>query len=194
MFEDRLPDWVNAASPRVAAGLGTIARVVASGEPIYRRKLRFAEAEARVRTCWDPYHVALADLVAAARARFGAVLLIDCHSMPGPFAGPAGADLVLGDAHGTSCAPALTDLVASVMAGLGYRVRRNDPYAGGFTTRHYGRPGDGVHTLQIELARSLYMDERLILRRPGFARLRADIGNLVGRLAAHAPAIIGATP
>ena len=193
MFEDPLPAFVNTASPRVGAGLGTLARVVASGEPIYRRKLRFAEAEARVRACWDPYHAALAALVAEARARFGAVLLVDCHSMPGPFAGPGGADVVLGDAHGTACAPEVTRLVETVMGGLGYRVRRNDPYAGGYTTRHYGRPPEGVHALQIEVARSLYMDERLILRRPGFTRLRADLSKLVARLAAEAPDMIGAT-
>jgi N-formylglutamate amidohydrolase len=193
MFEDPLPDFVNAASPRVGAGLGTVARVVASGEPIYRRKLRFAEAEARVRNCWDPYHAALARLVADALAQFRAVLLVDCHSMPGPFAGPGGADVVLGDVHGTSCAEAVVDLVEKVMNERGYRVRRNDPYAGGYTTRHYSRPDDGVHTLQIEVARSLYMDERLILRRPGFARLHADLNHLLARLAAFAPAMIGAT-
>ena len=83
MFEERLPPWVNTASARVGAGLGTIARIVASGEAIYRRKLRFAEAERRVRLYWEPFHTALRDLVAATRQQFGACLLVDCHSMPG---------------------------------------------------------------------------------------------------------------
>jgi N-formylglutamate deformylase len=168
MFEGKLPAWVNTASPRVGAGLGTIARVVATGEPVYRRKLAFAEAEARIQRCWQPYHDALAALIAETRARFGCCLLIDCHSMP---AHPAQAanppDFVLGDAHGTACAPRISRFVEETLAGLGYRVRRNDPYAGGYVTRHYGRPREGVHALQLEVARALYMDEVQIERRPG---------------------------
>ena len=104
MFEETLPTWVNTTSARVGAGLGTIARVVASGEAIYRHKLRFADAEARVRTLWQPFHDALRGLIDATRAQFGACLLIDCHSMPAAVPHPRGAvDVVLGDAHGTAC-------------------------------------------------------------------------------------------
>ena len=71
---------------------------------------------------------------------------------------------MLGDAHGTACAPRVTRPVEQVLVGLGYRVRRNDPYAGGYITRHYGRPREGVHALQIEIARALYMDEARIER------------------------------
>lgn len=182
MFSDDLPDYVNRSSARVGAGLGTIARIVASGEPIYRRKLRFAEARDRVEACWKPYHDALARLVADAKEGFGACILLDCHSMPA--AGVQGADFVLGDAHGTSCAPALTNVAEAWLAALGYAVRRNDPYAGGFVTRSYGRPREGVHALQIEVARPLYMDEQRYERGPRFARLRADLAGLVERLAA----------
>ena len=105
MFDEALPAWVNTASPRVGAGLGTIARVVATGEPIYRGKLRFADAEARVRGLWQPFHDALRGLIETTRARFGRCLLIDCHSMPSAAPQPRGAvDAILGDAHGTSCA------------------------------------------------------------------------------------------
>jgi len=184
MFDGPLPPWVNTSSPRVGAGLGTIARVVATGEAVYRRRLRFTEAEARIRTCWEPYHAALAGLIAETRARFGVCLLVDCHSMP---AHPAQAanppDMVLGDAHGTACAPRATRLVEEALAGLGYRVRRNDPYAGGYVTRHYGRPREGVHALQIELARALYMDEARIERGPGLPTLVRDITGLIGHLA-----------
>lgn len=184
MFDGPLPPWVNTSSPRVGAGLGTIARVVATGEAVYRRRLRFAEAEARIRACWEPYHAALAGLIAETRARFGVCLLVDCHSMP---AHPAQAanppDMVLGDAHGTACAPRATRLVEEALAGLGYRVRRNDPYAGGYVTRHYGRPREGVHALQIELARALYMDEARIERGPGLPALVRDITGLIGHLA-----------
>ena len=183
MFDTPLPAWVNSASPRVGAGLGTIARVVASGEGIYRRKLPFAEAEARVRDCWQPYHAALAALIAETRHHFGHCLLLDCHSMPThpTHQGPP-PDMVLGDAHGTTCAPRATRLVESTLAGFGYRVQRNDPYAGGYITRHYGRPREGVHVLQLEIARPLYMDEARIEPHIGMERLRADLARLTSAL------------
>ncbi|MGX9965773.1 N-formylglutamate amidohydrolase [Roseomonas sp. F4] len=184
MFDGPLPAWVNSASPRVGAGLGTIARVVASGEPVYRHKLAFTEAEARVRQYWQPYHTALAELIAETRAAFGFCLLIDCHSMPAhPAHGSNPSDFVLGDAHGTACAPRATRLVEETLGGLGYRVRRNDPYAGGYITRHYGRPREGVHALQIEIARSLYMNEARLERAPGMQALTRDISRLIGVLA-----------
>ncbi|NKC32815.1 N-formylglutamate amidohydrolase [Falsiroseomonas selenitidurans] len=184
MFDGPLPAWVNSASPRVGAGLGTIARVVASGEPVYRHKLAFAEAEARIRRYWQPYHAALAGLIAETQAQFGCCLLIDCHSMPAhPGHGPSPPDFVLGDAHGTACAPRATRLVEETLLGLGYRVRRNDPYAGGYITRHYGRPREGVHALQIEIARRLYMNEARLERAPGMQGLTRDLGRLIGALA-----------
>jgi N-formylglutamate deformylase len=185
MFDGPLPHWVNTASPRVGAGLGTIARVVATGEPVYRRKLSFAEAEERIRTLWQPYHAALAALIAETRNSFGYCLLIDCHSMPlHPAHAAAPPDFVLGDAHGTACAPRATRLVEEILQGLGYRVRRNDPYAGGYVTRHYGRPREGVHALQVEIARPLYMDEQRIERLPRMASLQQDLARLIGGLAA----------
>jgi N-formylglutamate amidohydrolase len=187
MFADRLPPWVNTASPRVGAGLGTIARIVASGEAIYRDKLRFAEAEARIRDCWLPFHDALGALIAATRARFGRCLLIDCHSMPGaPQAATPGppADVVLGDAHGTACGPATIRRIEEILQNLGYRVRRNDPYAGGYITRHYGRPREGVEAVQIELSRSLYMDEARFTPLPRFAAVQRDMTALIAALAA----------
>jgi len=190
MFEEALPAWVNSTSARVSAGLGTIARIVASGETIYRRKLRFADAESRVHAYWQPYHDRLGELIADARRRFGACLLIDCHSMPGSGAG-AKADFVLGDAHGTSCAPQIMRLVERELAELGYSVRRNEPYSGGYTTRHYARPGEGVHALQIEVARSLYMDEARIERLPRFASLQSDAGKLIAALARSVPPLLG---
>jgi N-formylglutamate amidohydrolase len=186
MFDAPLPSWVNSASPRVGAGLGTIARVVATGETIYRHRLSFWEAERRIRSCWEPYHAALATLIAETRDRFGLCLMIDCHSMP---AHPAQAldppDFVLGDVHGTTCAPKVTRVLESGLQNLGYRVRRNDPYAGGYITRHYGRPREGIHVIQMEIARPLYMDEQHIRRSANFAKLQADLSGLVERLAAE---------
>lgn len=194
MFADALPDWVNTTSPRVGAGLGTIARVVATGESIYRAKLPFAEAERRVRDYWQPYHDALSNLLGETRRQFGACLLVDCHSMPasggGSRTGAGPADIVLGDAYGTSCAPAITRLVEQELSQIGYIVRRNDPYAGGYITRHYGRPREHIHALQIEIARPLYMDETRIVPSQRFATMRRHIAALVGTLAARAGTLL----
>jgi len=178
MFEDPLPPWVNTASARIGAGLGTIPRVVASGEAIYGHKLRFAEAEDRIRRCWEPYHAALRDLISRTVSRFGICFLIDCHSMPSSM-GSATPDFVLGDAYGTACNPDLVLRTEACLRRLGYSVRRNDPYAGGYVTRQYGRPREGVHALQIEIARGLYMDERRIEAHSGFARLQRDVTDLI---------------
>jgi N-formylglutamate deformylase len=188
MFEEKLPDFVNARSPRVAAGLGTIARVVATGEPIYRRRLSFAEVERRIATCWHPFHAALAALVEEARAAHGFAILIDCHSMPSVQAGEGRAtrmpDFVLGDAHGTACHAALIRQIEAALTAMGYSVRRNDPYAGGYITRHYGAPRRGLHALQLEISRALYMDEQRVEPAPTLARLRRDLERLIGDLAA----------
>ena len=184
MFEERLPPWVNTASARVGAGLGTIPRVVASGEAIYHRKLCFAEAEQRVRLCWEPFHAALRGLLAETRQLFGACLLVDCHSMPGNCMAPhPPSDFVLGDAHGTACAPPIIRRAEQVLGDLGYRVRRNDPYAGGYITRHYGRPRERVHALQVEVCRPLYMDEARMDKLPGFDRVQRDVSTFVAALA-----------
>lgn len=189
MFEDELPDYINTSSPRVAAGLGTIAKVVCSGAEIYRRKLSFAEALGRINTYYRPYHDALRSLVDRARERFGLCILIDCHSMPsvgGPMDRDPGrkrVDFVLGDCHGASCAEALTDLAHDVLVAQGYVVRRNLPYAGGFTTRHYGDPANRVHTLQVEVNRAIYMDENSFERRPALPALAAHMSELIGDMA-----------
>ena len=165
MFDDPLPSFVNSHSPRIAAGLGTIARVVASGEEIYRGKLSFAEAADRINRLYRPYHRALQGLVEETRTLFGWCLLVDCHSMPsvgGPMdqdPGMSRVDFVLGDCFGASCDGALTRHVEHMLARPGYSVTRNIPYSGGYTTVHYGRPTAGVHAVQIEINRALYMDE-----------------------------------
>jgi N-formylglutamate amidohydrolase len=195
MFEDPLPDYVNAASPRVQVGLGTIARIVATGEDIYAGKLRFADALSRIDSLYRPYHRALGELIAATQLRFGYYLLLDCHSMPstsGPQerGGRRRVDFVLGDCHGASCHGVVIETAQRLIAAKGYSVARNAPYAGGFTTGHYGRPRDGGHGLQIEINRSLYMDERTISRRPFMAQLAGDMRDLVAALGAIDPALL----
>jgi N-formylglutamate amidohydrolase len=185
MFSDLLPTFVNVRSPRVRMGLGTIARVVASGEEIYARKLRFAEARTRVDTLYHPYHHALRRLVDETEAAFGGYLLLDCHSMPSAASvvGGDGADIVLGDCHGAACAPRIVAAARGFLVQRNFAVALNAPYAGGFTTGHYGNPRRGRHALQIEINRALYMDERSYARKPGFDRLKAEMTALVAHLA-----------
>ena len=185
MFSDKLPPWCNTRTPRINAGFGTIARLVASGQPIYAEKLCFAEAEERIRSCWQPYHDALSGLIAETRDGFSHCILLDCHSMPTeePASGSRhDPDFVLGDAHGTSCDPVLSDAAHRFLEQAGYRVRRNDPYAGGYVTRHYGRPRHSVHALQIEVSRSLYLDQTRYLKLPRFDGLRELMSGLLRAL------------
>jgi N-formylglutamate amidohydrolase len=185
MFDGRLPAQANTRSMRVAGGLGTVPRIVGDGQDIYARRLPVAEALHRIETLYRPYHRALRQLVARAEARFGQAILIDCHSMPAASLGQAqdaGIDIVVGDRYGTSCAPLLTEHVARLLSALGYTVQRNKPYAGGFITEHYGAPLSGVHALQIEINRSIYMDETTLDAHAGLDRLRADMTTLAESL------------
>jgi len=185
MFSDTLPSFVNARSPRVRMGLGTIARVVASGEEIYARKLYFAEARQRVDELYYPYHRTLRGLVHETEEAFGGCLLVDCHSMPSAASmvgGQDAADIVLGDCHGTACAPQIIEAARCFLAERQFAVALNAPYSGGFTTGHYGCPQRRRHALQIEINRGLYMDERNYRRKPAFARLAADMAALIEHL------------
>jgi len=189
MFDGPLPPFVNAISPRAAIGLGTIPRVVGHGQPIYRQKLRFEDAQERIETLYYPYHARLEFLLRDTRRRFGTCLLLDCHSMPSnpgeDSSNPFGPDIVLGDRFGTTCAPVIPDAAERILSDLGFVVARNRPYAGGFTTRHYGRPEQGTHVLQIEIARRLYMNEadmtplpRLLEMSRKMAVLTEELGKL----------------
>jgi N-formylglutamate amidohydrolase len=188
MFADPLPTYANTRSARVAAGLGTIARVVANGADIYAGKLRLAEAMYRIRSYYWPYHNALRDLIATTRERFGGCILLDCHSMPsvgGPMDHDPGdnrVDFVVGDCHGTSCSPRVSRALERSLRELGYNVTRNAPYSGGFVTRHYGRPEHGVHAVQLEINRGLYMDEVQVRRGPNLPALARDMACVVAAL------------
>ena len=191
MFEDDLPEFARARTARVAAGLGSIARLVAEGREIYDRKLTFAEAARRIEAVHKPYHQALRRLLDEARQANGAAILVDWHSMPG-VAGRGGSgrrqvDMVLGDRFGSTCSPVLTDTVERALVGMGYVVSRNAPYAGGYTTEAYGRPLEGVHALQIEISRSLYLDEGTLRPKPSFERLASDLERVFEALAGLDP-------
>jgi N-formylglutamate deformylase len=172
MFDGALPFAVDRASPRVHAGLGIIPRVVREGVEIYREKLTARDAEERIQNFYRPYHAQLERLVLDTRARFGLAIVIDCHSMPSAAAAP---DIVLGDRLGLAAAPQVTYVAECAFAAQGFTVARNTPYAGGHTTQLYGRPEGGVHVLQIEINRALYMDEDRVERGPRFAEIRRRV-------------------
>jgi N-formylglutamate amidohydrolase len=197
MFSDALPGYVNSRSPRVRMGLGTIARVVASGEEIYAGKLAFADAKRRVDALYYPYHRALRRLLEETGSEFGGYLLIDCHSMPSAASAvgsETGADIVLGDCHGTSCAPQIVESARAFLAARGFGVAINAPYAGGFTTGHYGSPRRARHALQIEINRALYMEERTFKKNPGFGRLASEMTALIAHLGQIMQERLGESP
>jgi len=183
MFDGTLPSFCNTRSIRVASGLGTIARVVGESQEIYGRRLSVDEGINRIERLYKPYHRSLRVLLDRAHRRFGLAVLIDCHSMPSlslqnALPGSdrnARADFVLGDRYGTSCDPRLVDAVEYELRHLGYAVRRNKPYAGGYITEHYGTPAANFHAIQIEINRGLYMDEREMTPLPQFERIAADL-------------------
>lgn len=167
-----------APNPRVSSGLGVIPRVVANGRPIYAGRLSLAEARRRIDGHWHPYHAALQDLIDRQRRTFGRAILIDCHSMPHEaietHCQHAGGtpDVVLGDRFGAAAGPDVMSVIEAAFEAEGLRVARNTPFAGAFVSQQYGRPARAQHVVQIEIDRSLYMDERTLIRHAGFDRMR----------------------
>jgi N-formylglutamate amidohydrolase len=186
MFDGRLPSFANTRSMRVAGGLGTVARVVGDAQEIYDQRIPVDDALQRIESLYKPYHRALRRLFTKLHRTFGAAVLVDCHSMPST-AGHRDErqrpEFVLGDRYGTSCVGVVGECVEQTLCGLGYTVSRNKPYAGGFITEHYGNPAAGLHAIQLEINRALYMDERRYDRAPGFPALAADLETLARRLA-----------
>ena len=185
MFDGRLPSFANTRSMRVAGGLGTVARVVGDAQEIYDQRIAVSEALRRIEGLYKPYHRALRKLFMRLHREFGAAMLIDCHSMPSS-AGHKDErprpEFVLGDRYGTSCVGVVAETVENTLRTLGYGVSRNKPYAGGFITEHYGNPAAGLHAIQLEINRALYMDERRYERSGTFGRLAADLETLARRL------------
>jgi N-formylglutamate amidohydrolase len=179
MFSGALNVAVDTPSPRVLAGLGVIPRIVRDGAEIYRTKLAPAEARARLEMLYRPYHAALMALMEETLARFGAAIVIDCHSMPSALSVP---DIVLGDRYGASAPPAVTGWAENAFTTAGFSVVRNSPYAGGYTTALYGRGPAGCHALQIEINRSLYLEEDSMSRRPAFDSVKQKLTDALARL------------
>jgi N-formylglutamate deformylase len=190
--------WPAPVAPtrKTEQGIGLVWRVARGGAPMYARGLTVAEVERRIETCWRPYHAALAQALDERHAAFGVVYHVNCHSMPAigdanaDDPGRERADVVLGDREGTSCESAFTRHVAAAFAALGYTVAINDPYKGVELVRMHGRPGERRHSLQVELKRTLYMDEYTLEPNAGYERLRRDLGEVAAAIAAHARAAV----
>jgi N-formylglutamate amidohydrolase len=191
-LDPALIDGVPRASlnPRVSSGLGVIPRVVANGRPIYRGKIPLAEAEARIARYWQPYHAALARLLEEQRAAFGEAVLIDMHSMPREaveghaMTGGARPEVVVGDRFGAAAAARVVDRVEAAFAAAGLRVARNTPFAGAFVAQQYGRPSLNQHVVQVEIDRSLYMDERSIRPNADYPAVKRLMAGVLAEIAA----------
>src|SRR5665213_2082295 len=160
MFEGRLPSFANTRSMRVAGGLGTVARVVGDAQEIYDQRIPVDDALRRIESLYKPYHRALRKLFTKLHRDYGAAMLIDCHSMPSTADHKderPRPEFVLGDRYGTSCVGVVAEIVEKTLRTLGHNVSRNKPYAGGFITEHYGNPAAGLHAIQLEINRALYM-------------------------------------
>jgi N-formylglutamate amidohydrolase len=178
MFSHAFAMPINAASPRVAAGLGTVPKLVGEGRSIYRYRLRPEEALMRLETCYFPYHRALKGLVDATVVQFGFCVLIDCHSMPGQIMHPEDGTqphFIIGDRFGQTASAAFSSAAIALLRQAGFNVSHNRPYAGGFITENYGTPAGNVHALQIEISRRLYLDEARYVRSSNFGLFQAEI-------------------
>ncbi|WP_337588976.1 N-formylglutamate amidohydrolase [Halocynthiibacter namhaensis] len=177
------------SNPRVASGLGVIPRVVANGRAIYHGKMQLITAEQRLRDHWYPYHNALASLMGDTLHKFGQAMLIDCHSMPHEALDSVAGndnkrpDIVIGDRFGSTCSGQITKHVAEGFRNAGFAVAHNVPFAGAYITQQYGRPSQGQHALQIEINRSLYMNEAHITPNANFHEFKAILNNVISDIA-----------
>lgn len=170
----------NIKNPRISSGLGVIPRVVSHGKEIYRGKLSFEQAQSRIKYYWKPYHTDLSNLLQRSQSVFGQSLLIDIHSMPheavstqSSFIKPP--EIVVGDRFGMSSDPEFTNLVISILKQHEFRVTKNTPFAGAFITKHHGKVKKRIHALQLEIDRSLYMDEEKISPNSEFEELKTRL-------------------
>jgi N-formylglutamate amidohydrolase len=184
--------WPGPITPgeKTRLGMGLVRRLAKANLPVYSRKLSVAEMARRIARCHEPYHAMLQGICDRLHRKFSVVWLINCHSMPargsamssdGP--GAVRADFVLGDRDGTTCAPELTDFVARLLTGRGYKVKINAPYKGVEIVRRHGIPAKRRHALQIEVNRTLYMEEKTLTRNGHYGILKADLTHLIAGLA-----------
>ena len=170
----------NIRSPRISSGLGVIPRVVSHGKEIYRGKLSLEQAQSRIEYYWKPYHKDLSNLLKRAQSIYGQSLLIDMHSMPHEAVSTQSSfikapEIVVGDRFGMSSDPEFTNIIVSILKQHGFRVAKNTPFAGAFITKHHGKIKDRTHAIQLEIDRSLYMDEERVSPNSGFEKLKSQL-------------------
>jgi N-formylglutamate amidohydrolase len=176
------------SNPRISSGLGVIPRVVSEGRAVMQGKISVDDAKDRLDRFYHPYHAQLRELMDTSRAAFGKVLLIDCHSMPREaltnVSGRFGRmpEIVLGDRFGSSCEGAFVDEIEAALDDAGFRVARNTPFAGAHITQAYGRPSLGQSCLQIEVDRSLYLDEKNVVKTEQFDEIRLRLAGVVATI------------
>lgn len=183
---DLPPGW------RTRSGLGLVPRRLPGFGDLWKGPLEEEDVTARIERIHDPYHSALGQTLATMRDRWGTVLLLDIHSMPPLPAKLSGAPTpvcVLGDRFGTSCDGRLAMIVYDVLAEEGLTVAHNRPYAGGYVLERHGAPVQGIHAIQIEFCRSLYLDSRLAEPSDGLPILGGILARLIDRLADEVAAL-----
>jgi N-formylglutamate amidohydrolase len=178
--------WDYRPSGKARIGKSLIWRTLEDGRPIYRSRLAPEAVQRRIERFHAPYHRCLQELLDQAKKQFGVVYHVNCHSMRSVAgkqsedgAGSVRPDFVIGDRDGTTCEPRFTELVRETLAGMGYRVTVNDPYKGVELVRAYSDPKAARHSLQIEINKRLYMDERTLQKNGGFSTLQSNLGELL---------------
>lgn len=179
MFDDYPSDSMIYENSRCRSGYGLIHRVTADGKPIYKMPLKFSEVQKRISNVYDVYHNHLNELVLKCVDQFGFCFVIDCHSMPSKICSimqdDSNIDICIGDLFQQSCPTKVSDILYQNFVEKGYAVYKNLPYSGAYTTFHYCRPRQRVYTLQLEINRSLYVDEAALSLNSSFSKIQKDI-------------------
>jgi N-formylglutamate deformylase len=180
---------------RIAAGLGVVPRIVSEGAAIYEGRITLAEANERIRTIHAPYHAKLEQLLMRARSEFGTAILFDCHSMPSdalraaPRVRGRMPEIVLGDRFGAAATREIVAETQIAFEAAGFVVARNAPFAGGYITQRYGKPGRGLNAVQIEIDRALYLDQHRVEPSAGYAEVARRLERVIAQLCAIEPGV-----
>ncbi|MBF0877296.1 N-formylglutamate amidohydrolase [Gluconobacter cerevisiae] len=178
MFKQKIPKNDFISTEKVKSGFGVIPRCISQGKKIYSNLLETSEIMKRISMSWLPYHEALSMILNEIQLHFGYVILLEMHSMPKlPYAHSC--DIVLGDIHGKSCGPEISDEIENILKRKSYSIRRNTPYSGGYITQCYGRPDKKIHAIQLEICRSLYLNAATLNPGNGFEKTKLNMKNLI---------------
>ncbi|CAI3941520.1 N-formylglutamate amidohydrolase (HutG) [Commensalibacter communis] len=191
LFKEPLPEWCHTNSPQVKRGLGTVHKISNNGKQIYKYYLSFPKIKQRIETYWFSYHQQIQGFIQKNCEGNGGCIILDIHSMPSmPKRNPYYADIVLGDGFSLTCSPTLINNSQKFFTDKGLKVSKNIPYAGGYITRHYGNPHQNVHVMQIEINKSLYMDEDSFELHNGFSKLQSILDEYVQWVCAEQSTIL----